>query len=205
MVETRGQKRGASPTTVPTATTATAPSSSKEHITAGQDKKKAKVSGEQDTAKDNSVAQAKKPADKHDAKQDDQSSSTNGQKAGVLQQDKLDQILQNLEHPRMQGQIDNDKDPPSRIVMAHILNAMLSSARVPHNVAASALEVLLDKSYHDLDVLAQTSWEQRTADLREGGYIRYDERISNFLGDLINFMSEKYGKLFFFFSVSSSF
>lgn len=102
-------------------------------------------------------------------------------------------ILEEYGEPPLKG-LDPEKLPASQVVMAHILNALLSSTRISHELARSALEVLLDAQYHDLKVLHGTSWYERTEVLTEGGYARYRERMASFLGDLTKLIEEKYGK-----------
>lgn len=92
------------------------------------------------------------------------------------------------------GGFDAEKLPPSDVVMAHILHALLSSTRISHDIANSTLDVLLDAKYNDLKILHKTSWDERTEALTKGGYTRYRERMANFLGDLLDLMEEKYGK-----------
>lgn len=90
--------------------------------------------------------------------------------------------------------VDTEKLPASEVVMAHILHALVSSNRISHELSRSALETLLDSQYHDLKVLNETSWYERTEVLTKGGYARYRERMASFLGDLLTLMKHKYGE-----------
>ncbi|KAL2760289.1 hypothetical protein ACRALDRAFT_1078933 [Sodiomyces alcalophilus JCM 7366] len=92
----------------------------------------------------------------------------------------------------LNGLIDEEKTPASNVVMAHILNALLSSARISHDIAMSTLQCLIEEDYHDLNVLKETSWEQRTEILTKGGYAHYRDKTANFLGNLVELMEEKY-------------
>ncbi|CAI4214162.1 unnamed protein product [Parascedosporium putredinis] len=58
--------------------------------------------------------------------------------------------------------------PEGKMVMAHILNAMLSSARISHDIARSSLKALLDAGYEDLETLHKSTWEERTEVLTKG-------------------------------------
>lgn len=105
----------------------------------------------------------------------------------------VDSLLKKYGGPPLGG-FDAEKLPPSDIVMAHILNALLSSTRISHDIARTTLDTLLDAKYNDLKTLHQTSWDERTELLTKGGYTRYRERMANFLGDLLDLMEKKYGK-----------
>lgn len=108
----------------------------------------------------------------------------------------VDRLLDKCGGPPLGG-FDAEKLPPSDVVMAHILNALLSSTRISHDIAKNTLDALLDAKYNDLKTLHKTSWDERTEVLTKGGYTRYRERMANFLGDLIDLMEEKYGKWYF--------
>ncbi|ROT42210.1 hypothetical protein SODALDRAFT_10437 [Sodiomyces alkalinus F11] len=105
----------------------------------------------------------------------------------------LARVLAEYGGPPLNGLVEEEKTPASNVVMAHIFNALLSSTRISHDIAMSTLTCLIEESYHDLSVLEQTSWEQRTEILTRGGYTRYREKTANFLGDLAELMGEKYG------------
>ena len=105
-------------------------------------------------------------------------------------------VLEKYGETPLKDLVDNSW-PESQVVMAHILNAMLSSARISHDIARSTLKALLDAKYNDLEVLHKSSWDERTEVLTKGGYVRYRERMANFLGDLMELMKEKYGTDFF--------
>jgi len=101
-------------------------------------------------------------------------------------------VLEKYGEPPLQDLVD-EKWPASQIVMTHILNAMLSSARISHDIAKRALKYLLDAKYNDLEVLHKTTWRQRADFLSEAGYVRYNEKMATYLGDLTKLMKHKYG------------
>lgn len=107
----------------------------------------------------------------------------------------LTRVLTEYGGPPLHGLIDEEKTPASDVVMAHILNALLSSARISHDIALSTFRCLIEENYHHLDVLKETSWEQRTEILTKGGYTHYREKMANFLKSLVELMEEKYGTL----------
>ncbi|KAG8411159.1 hypothetical protein J3459_016555 [Metarhizium acridum] len=76
--------------------------------------------------------------------------------------------------------------------MVHILNALLSSTRISHHIALATLRCLVDEDYHDLKTLHESSWQERTEILTNGGYTHYRERTATYLGDLADLMRQKY-------------
>lgn len=105
----------------------------------------------------------------------------------------LDRLLKEYGEPPLK-ELDAENLPASDVVMAHILHALLSSTRISHELSRSALRTVLDSQYHDLKVLHETSWYERTEVLTKGGYARYRERTASFLGDLLKLMEQKYGR-----------
>lgn len=105
----------------------------------------------------------------------------------------LHRVLDQYGGPPLNGSVE-DSWPRSKVIMAHILNALVSSARISHELAASTLACLLKEDYHDLHVLHQKSWDEKIDVLTKGGYARYRERTATFLGDLARLMEKKYGQ-----------
>ncbi|KAI1640875.1 hypothetical protein F4809DRAFT_589056 [Biscogniauxia mediterranea] len=85
-----------------------------------------------------------------------------------------------------------DKPTPDT-VLALLLNALLSSTRISHALAAKTIAVLIQAGYHKLDVLEKSTWEERTEVLTEGGYTRYREKTATMMGDLTELIKHKYG------------
>ena len=87
-------------------------------------------------------------------------------------------------------------DPENRTpsnMLAHVLNAMLTSARISHELATKSVKCLIEANYHDLETLKKSSWEERTEVLTKGGYTRYREKTATGLGELAEFIEDKYG------------
>ena len=87
------------------------------------------------------------------------------------------------------------KDPQQstpETVLAHLLNALISSARMSHSIATNTLEQTLSAGYHNLETLEKSSWEERTELLTKGGYTRYREKTATAMGDMANHLREKY-------------
>ncbi|EFY84960.1 hypothetical protein MAC_08992 [Metarhizium acridum CQMa 102] len=109
-------------------------------------------------------------------------------------QQQLHRILNKHKETPLQQLVD-EKWPASKIVMVHILNALLSSTRISHHIALATLRCLVDEDYHDLKTLHESSWQERTEILTNGGYTHYRERTATYLGDLADLMRQKYGKI----------
>ncbi|XXH02735.1 hypothetical protein Hte_009120 [Hypoxylon texense] len=67
---------------------------------------------------------------------------------------------------------DPEKSTPET-ALALLLNAMLSSPRISHGLAAKTITLAIKAGYHKLDVLKGSTWEERTEVLTEGGYTHY--------------------------------
>lgn len=111
--------------------------------------------------------------------------------ANATRVDKV-QILLDKYGQRPLADVIREEWPSSMVVMVHIMNALLSSTRISHNIAHRALKCLVDEEYHDLKVLESSSWQARTEVLTRGGYTHYRERTATFLGDLSELMHGEY-------------
>jgi hypothetical protein len=63
--------------------------------------------------------------------------------------------------------------PTPKTILALLLNAILSSTRISHELAAKSVACLIDADYHDIQVFKKASWEKKTVVLTKGGYTRY--------------------------------
>ncbi|KAK1146006.1 hypothetical protein N8T08_003654 [Aspergillus melleus] len=77
-------------------------------------------------------------------------------------------------------------------VLAMVIDAMLKSRPISHDLSQRAINKLIEVGYHDIHKLGESSWEERTAVLRDGGYNRYREQGATNLGDLAHFVDERY-------------
>lgn len=84
-------------------------------------------------------------------------------------------------------------EPSSATVLAHLFNALLSSSRISHDIAARSVRLLVQAGYHDLATLKASTWQQRTEVLTEGGYAHYREKTATELGELAALIEDKYG------------
>jgi hypothetical protein len=123
------------------------------------------------------------------------------------QRQKVQLLLDKYGRPPLADVVRGDW-PSSSVVTVHILNALLSSTRISHEIAHETLKCLVDEGYHNLGTLRDSSWEARTEVLTRGGYTHYRERTATYLGDLSELMQSEHGAylhfllmpFFFFFS-----
>lgn len=79
------------------------------------------------------------------------------------------------------------------VVLAMVMDAMVKSRPISHNLTWKTTNRLINEDYHNIDVLSNTTWEGRANVLREGGYSRYREQCSTNLGALADLVTERYG------------
>ena len=105
--------------------------------------------------------------------------------------------------PLSDTELEDPMSPKPETILALLLNAMFSSARISHELAAKTIATAIKADYHKIDTLRKSSWDERTQVLTEGGYTRYREKTATALGELVELIDEKYGEFavfdFFFF------
>jgi hypothetical protein len=94
--------------------------------------------------------------------------------------------LQNTELP-------DPSSPTPETLLVLVFNAMLTSARISHQLAARSVRCLIEAGYHDIKTLKNSSWEERTEVLTKGGYTHYREKTATMLGELADLVLDKYG------------
>ncbi|KAJ5740185.1 hypothetical protein N7493_000057 [Penicillium malachiteum] len=77
-------------------------------------------------------------------------------------------------------------------VLAMVLDVMVKSRPISHDLSRRALAHMIEEGYHHIDILSSTTWEERTKVLSEGGYNRYREQCATNLGTLANTVSKGY-------------
>ncbi|KAL8930835.1 MAG: hypothetical protein Q9208_000376 [Pyrenodesmia sp. 3 TL-2023] len=82
--------------------------------------------------------------------------------------------------------------PAPENVLALVYNAMLTSTRISHELAHKSVKCLIEAGYQDIETLRKSTWEERTEVLTKGGYTRYREKTATGLGELADFVTEKY-------------
>ncbi|KAL4979560.1 COPI associated protein-domain-containing protein [Aspergillus desertorum] len=77
-------------------------------------------------------------------------------------------------------------------ILAMLMDAMLKSKPMSHELTDRTLKKLIEFGYHDIQKLGEASWEEKAMVLKEGGYNRYREQGSTNLGKSVEFVNEKY-------------
>ena len=95
--------------------------------------------------------------------------------------------------PLQEAKLPDPSRPLPDTLLAFVFNAMLTSARISHELAARSVSCLIDAGYHDIHTLKNSSWEERTEALTKGGYTHYREKTATMLGELADLVLEKYG------------
>ena len=121
------------------------------------------------------------------------SRSKSSKKASGLDKSKLDAILS--AHgvlPLQDLGLDKPNEATPETILALVLHAMLTSARISHQLAYKSVKAVIDAGYHNLETLKKSTWEERTEVLTEGGYTRYREKTATALGELAEFIEREY-------------
>ncbi|KAL9611163.1 MAG: hypothetical protein Q9167_004185 [Letrouitia subvulpina] len=84
--------------------------------------------------------------------------------------------------------------PTPETILALVFHAMLTSARISHDLAYKSVKCLIEAGYHNLDMLSKSTWQERTEVLTRGGYTHYREKTATGLGELAEFVRDEYGK-----------
>ena len=151
------------------------------------------IEEDSNTLKSSSPKRSKKSEPTHQHKSQSPSAPTDT-KSSSSSNPTIEKLLSNHETLPLQDLgIPDPANPTPSNMLAHIFNAMLTSARISHDLATKSVKCLIEAGYHDLETLKKSSWEERTEVLTKGGYTRYREKTATGLGELAEFMSEKYG------------
>lgn len=96
--------------------------------------------------------------------------------------------------PLQETKLADPSRPLPDTLLALVFNAMLTSARISHELAARSVSCLIDAGYQDIHTLKNSSWQERTEVLTKGGYTHYREKTATSLGELADLVLDKYGK-----------
>ena len=121
------------------------------------------------------------------------SRSRNNRQASSIDQSKLNAILSAYGVLLLQDLgVAKPNEATPETILALVLHAMLTSARISHQLAYRSVKHLIEAGYHNLETLKKSTWEERTKVLTEGGYTRYREKTATGLGDLVEFVEKEY-------------
>lgn len=121
------------------------------------------------------TTQAQEPETKQKKTESHNSTEANGNEGDEsVSNSKIRQLISQYgELPLSQTDLSDPDKPTPDTVLALLLNAILSSSRISHALAAKTVDLVIKVGYHKLDVLKKSSWEERTEVLTEGGYTHY--------------------------------
>lgn len=98
-------------------------------------------------------------------------------------------------HPLQDTSLSKKNEPTPETVLSLLYLAMLTSARISHELAYRSLQCLIEAGYQDIETLKKSTWQERTEVLTKGGYRRYREKTATALGELAEFIEKKYRAL----------
>lgn len=99
-------------------------------------------------------------------------------------------------HPLQATSLPKQSEPTPETVLSLLYLAMLTSARISHELAYKSLQCMIEAGYQDIETLKKSTWQERTEVLTKGGYTRYREKTATALGELAAFIEKEYGTLF---------
>ncbi|KAI9376411.1 COPI associated protein-domain-containing protein [Aspergillus egyptiacus] len=107
---------------------------------------------------------------------------------------KLQKTVETYGHAPLEGTAIEEKalTGSADTILAMLMEAMLKSRPIQHDLTDRAIQKLIEVGYHDIEKLGNASWEERAMVLKDGGYNRYREQGSTNLGELVSLVNEKY-------------
>ena len=120
-------------------------------------------------------------------------------KTSAVHKGKLDALLSKYGvQPLQDTSLPKQNEATPETVLALLYLALLSSARISHELAYKSLQCLIEANYQDIRTLKKSTWQERTEVLTRGGYTRYREKTATALGDLAEFIEKEYGALYLY-------
>ena len=114
--------------------------------------------------------------------------------AHAIDKSKLDALLSKYGvHPLQDTRLPKQDEPTPETILSLLYLAMLTSARISHELAYKSVQCLIEAGYHDIETLKKSTWQERTEVLTKGGYTRYREKTATALGELAEFIEKEYG------------
>ncbi|KAJ5178022.1 FAD dependent oxidoreductase [Penicillium coprophilum] len=106
---------------------------------------------------------------------------------------KIDKVLNEFGRSPLHGTTfaDSPNSCPE-MVLAMLMDALIKARPISHELTQKTIKELIKARYYDIDVLSNSTWEDRTMVLQAGGYNRYREQCATNLGELADLVVEKY-------------
>ena len=134
------------------------------------------------------------PASKKIKTADTTTSEDTMPKSPAIDVSKLDALLSKYgAHPLQDTKLPKQDEPTPETILSLLYLAMLTSARISHELAYRSVQCLIEAGYQDIETLKRSTWEERTEVLTKGGYTRYREKTATALGELAGFIEKEYG------------
>lgn len=76
----------------------------------------------------------------------------------------------------------NENESTPETILALVLHAMLTSARISHELAYKSLKCLIEAGYHNLDTPKKSTWEARAEVLTKGWLYKISREDGHCLG-----------------------
>lgn len=154
----------------------------------------AKASEEDDLGPENA------PAD--DGYGDDDKYSRSGSRSGSAVSEsvssKLRKTIDDYGALPLQGTaVKEPLKPEPETILAMVIDALLKSTRISHDLAQRAVKTVIEAGYHDVGKLSESTWDKRVDVLARAGYNRYREQNATRLGDLAEWVIGEYGMFVF--------
>jgi hypothetical protein len=112
---------------------------------------------------------------------------------GPAQDEKLKKLIDEYgAFPLDDTALKDPRKPTPETMLAHLINAILTSTRISHQTAGRTLSTVIEAGYADLNKLEKSSWEERTEVLTEGGYTHYREKTATQLDDLAQWLRDEH-------------
>lgn len=148
----------------------------------------------QDQKHQNTKAKHDKQAKDHrETKQSTTTQAKSQTKHPAKGNDKIQKLLSTYGTlPLQDTALADPASPTPETVLAHLLNATLSSTRISHQLAAKTVRTTIEAGYATLDTLEKSTWQERTEVLTNGGYTHYREKTATQLGDLAQLLRQEY-------------
>lgn len=142
--------------------------------------------------------EAQAPASKKTKTEDTTRSEDSKPKSPAVDMSKLDALLSKYGVlPLQDTALAKQDEPTPETVLSLLYLAMLTSARISHELAYETVQCVIEAGYHDIGRLRKSTWQERTEVLTKGGYTRYREKTATALGELAELIGKEYGALYF--------